>query len=196
MNIGPKLNKVGTPRRGVRGLASTRARNISLECSDASTKDSEKLSALKNFHAPGRLGEAYLPSNRRAAGFTLAEVLAALLLMAIVIPVALQGLQVASRAGEMAQRKMIATRIGNMEMNSLKVMNQLNGAGTGVVQDHGITYRWSVKCQGWTEDPISQLSQATVTVTFPVQGRDFEVHLSTLIPAQQQSVNTGSSGMY
>ena len=39
------------------------------------------------------------------AGFTLAEVLAALVFMAILIPVALEGLSIASRAGEVAARK-------------------------------------------------------------------------------------------
>ncbi len=197
MNLGSNLNKVGTPRRGVRGLSSIGTRNASLERSDARARHSEKYSAPANFHVAGRLGEASLPSKRRAAGFTLAEVLAALLLMAIVIPVALEGLRVASRAGEMAQRKMIATRIGNMEMNQLKVMNQLRGGGqAGVVVDHGISYRWSLKNEGWTGDSLSQLSQATIIVSFPVQGRDYEVHLSTLVSAQTQQANATSSGMY
>ena len=135
--------------------------------------------------------------SRARAAFTLAEVLAALVFMAIVIPVALQGLNVASRAGELAQRKMIATRIGNMEMNQLKVMNQLRGGGqTGVVVDHGISYKWSLKNEGWTGDSLSQLSQATITVSFPVQGRNYEVHLSTLISTQTQQANATSSGMY
>ena len=38
-------------------------------------------------------------SRRSAAGFTLAEVMAALVFMAIVIPVALEGLSIATRAG-------------------------------------------------------------------------------------------------
>src|SRR5580700_3621988 len=91
------------------------------------------------------------------SGFTLAEVLAALLLLSIVIPVALQGLRVASTAGEVGQRKMIATRIGNKVLNELKVTGQLQNTGqTGVVQDHGISYRWNVKNQSWSEDSLSK----------------------------------------
>ena len=59
-------------------------------------------------------------AKRRHSGFTLAEVLAALLFLAIVIPVTLQGLRVASMAGEVGQRKMIAARIGNKVLNELK----------------------------------------------------------------------------
>src|ERR1035438_5377557 len=45
------------------------------------------------------------------AGFTLAEVLAALVFMAIVIPVALDAMHIASRAGTVAARKGEAARV-------------------------------------------------------------------------------------
>lgn len=136
-------------------------------------------------------------ARRNRSGFTLAEVLAALLVLAIVIPVALQGLRVASMA-EVGQRKMIASRIGNKVLNELKVTGQLQNTGqTGVVQDHGINYRWTVKNQGWTEDTLSQMILATVTVTFPVQGKNYDVHLSTLVaPMQQLSSSTISTQIY
>jgi type II secretory pathway pseudopilin PulG len=137
-------------------------------------------------------------AKRHRSAFTLAEVLAALLLLAIVIPVALQGLRVASKAGEVGQRKMIAARIGNRELNELKVMGQLQNTGqSGVVQDHGISYRWTVKNQSWTEDPLSQLILATVTVTYPVQGKNYDVQLSTLVaPLQQAATTMPNTGIY
>jgi len=55
------------------------------------------------------------PSRRSQTAFTLAEVLAALVFMAIVIPVAIEALSIASRAGEVAARKneaaLVAERI-------------------------------------------------------------------------------------
>jgi|HubBroStandDraft_1064217.scaffolds.fasta_scaffold252936_2 type II secretory pathway pseudopilin PulG len=139
-----------------------------------------------------------LPSAAKSSrsAFTLAEVLAALLLMAIVIPVALQGLHVASVAGEVGQRKMIAARIGNKALNELKVMAQLQNTGqTGVVQEHGISYRWTLKNQAWTEDALSQMTVATVTVSFLAQGKNYEVHLSTLVAPPQQMTTT-TLGIY
>ena len=132
------------------------------------------------------------------SGFTLAEVLAALLLLAIVIPVALQGLRVASMAGEVGQRRMIAARIGNKVLNELKVTGQLQNTGqSGVVQDHGINYRWTVKNQSWTEDTLSQMTLATLTVSFTAQGKNYDVHLSTLVaPPQQLSSSTTSTAIY
>jgi Tfp pilus assembly protein PilV len=122
----------------------------------------------------------------RRSGFTLIEALAALLFLVIVIPVALQGLHVASMAGEVGQRKMIAARIGNKVLNELKVMGQLQSTTqSGVVRERGITYRWSVKNQPWTEDTLSQMTMATLTVSFTVQGRDYDVRLSTLQPPPQ-----------
>ena len=127
-----------------------------------------------------------IAAKARPSGFTLAEVLAALLFLAIVIPVALQGLRVASMAGEVGQRKMIAARIGNKVLNELKVTGQLQSSSqTGVVQDRGVTYRWSVKNQPWTEDTLSQMTAATLTVSFTVQGRNYDVRLSTLLQSPQ-----------
>ena len=134
---------------------------------------------------------------RERSGFTLAEVLAALLLMSIVIPVALQGLRVASTAGEVGQRKMVAARIGNKVLNELKVTAQLQNTGqSGLVQDHGLSYRWTVKNQGWTEDTLSQMTVATVTVSFQVQGRNYDVNLSTLVASPQQTGSALSTGIY
>jgi len=134
---------------------------------------------------------------RERSGFTLAEVLAALLLMSIVIPVALQGLRVASTAGEVGQRKMVAARIGNKVLNELKVTAQLQNTGqSGLVQDRGLSYRWTVKNQSWTEDTLSQMTVATVTVSFQVQGRNYDVNLSTLMASQQQTGNSLNTGIY
>ncbi|MGA2175498.1 MAG: hypothetical protein ABSH38_11000 [Verrucomicrobiota bacterium] len=125
-------------------------------------------------------------AKRARSGFTLAEVLAAMLFLVIVIPVAVQGLHVASMAGEVSQRKMAAARIGNKILNELKVTGQLqNTSQRGVVQDRGLTYTWSVKNQPWTEDTLSQMTVATVTVTYMAQGRSFDVNLSTLLPPVQ-----------
>jgi hypothetical protein len=113
--------------------------------------------------------------------------------MAIVIPVALQGLRVASTAGEVGQRKMVAARIGNKVLSERKVMAQLQNTGqTGVVQEHGISYRWTVKNEPWTEDALSQMTVASVTVSFPVQGKNFDVRLSTLVAPPQQLTTTST----
>lgn len=121
--------------------------------------------------------------NPALRAFTLAEVLAALMFMAIVIPVAVQGVRIASLAGEVGQRKLVAARIGGKVMNELKVTGQLyNSSPSGSVTEDGIVYNWSVRNQPWTEDPNNPMNVATLTVTYTAQGRPYEVRLSTLLP--------------
>lgn len=120
----------------------------------------------------------------RQAGFTLAEVLAALLFMAIVIPVAMQGLQVASRAGSVSERKAVGARIAESKLNELVVTGQWQSAAQkGTVREGFQEYPWYLQSQPWSEDGAMRL--VTVHVTVPVQGQDYDVHVSTLVDATQ-----------
>ena len=128
------------------------------------------------FRQPTRLT---LAADRAVAGFTLAEVLAAMAFMAIVIPVAVQGLRVAGLAGEVAQRKAVAAHIAERVLNELTATGHVEGdAQNGLVQQGAQQYRWAVRTQPWPEDAMQLV---TVQVTFPVQGQDYDVHLSTLM---------------
>jgi prepilin-type N-terminal cleavage/methylation domain-containing protein len=113
------------------------------------------------------------------AGFTLAEVLAALAFMAIVIPVAVQGIAVASRAGQVAARKADAARIGDRVLNELEVTGQLlSGVQSGVIREGEREFRWSTQTQSWLEGNLNLL---TVSVAFEVQGQACDLRLATLI---------------
>ena len=121
-------------------------------------------------------------SRNAASAFTLAEVLAALLFMAIVIPVAMQGLRISSRAGELADRKREATRVAERILNeSIVTTNWNKSASSGVVQEGDREYRWSLRNESWTQSSMQMLS---VEVAFPVQGEDHTVQLSTLVNTQ------------
>jgi prepilin-type N-terminal cleavage/methylation domain-containing protein len=117
-------------------------------------------------------------------GFTLAEVLAALAFMAIVIPVAVEGLRVASLAGQVGQRKAVAARIAERVLNERVVTSQTQTAAQrGVVQDGVQQYQWSLRSELWPEDAMRLV---TVEVTFPVQGQTYDVRLSTLMDNSTQ----------
>ena len=119
-------------------------------------------------------------ANRGRGGFTLVEVLAALLFMAIVIPAAVQGLRVASLAGQLGERKAVATRIGERVLNEMVVTRQWqNAVQSGVVQDGVLEFRWRTRTEPWLQQNILRL--LTVQVTFPLQGKDYDVRLSTVI---------------
>ncbi len=110
-----------------------------------------------------------------------------MLFMAVVIPVAMEGLRTASLAGEVSQRKMIAARIANEKINELKVMGLLqNSSQSGVVQEDGLSYRWTVKNEMWTGDTLVQMTMPTLIVSFTAQGKTYDVRLSTLQAQQTQ----------
>ncbi len=124
------------------------------------------------------------PLPLRQGGFTLAEVLAALLFMAIVIPVALQGLRVASRAGSVSERKAVGARLAERKLNELLVTGQWQSASQkGEVREGSQIYSWQLQSQPWSED--ATMRELTVVVSVPVQGRDYEVRVSTLVDASQ-----------
>lgn len=117
---------------------------------------------------------------RTCGGFTLAEVLAALLFMAIVIPVALQGLQIASRAGSVSEQKAVGARLAERKLNELIVTGQWQSAAQkGTVGEGLRSYTWTCQSEPWVEDAAMRL--VTVHVTMPVQGQDYDVHVATLV---------------
>jgi len=120
---------------------------------------------------------------RGVDAFTLAEVLAALVFMAIVIPVAVQGLQIASRAGAVAERKREAARVAERILNeSIVTTNYFQAVSSGRVLEAEREYRWTLRTEPWTESAMQLLS---VEVTFPVQGQDYTVPMSTLVSSPQ-----------
>ena len=121
---------------------------------------------------------------RRSGGFTLAEVLAALLFMAIVIPVAMQGLHIASRAGSVSERKALGARLAERKLNELLVTGQWQSAAQkGTVQEGLQSYTWRLQTGTWNEDGAMRL--LTLHVDVPVQGQNYDVHVSTLVDATQ-----------
>lgn len=121
----------------------------------------------------------HLLASVAASGFTLAEVLAALLFMAIVIPVAVQGLRVASLAGEVAERKGAAARIAERILNENIVTTNWNtSVQTGTVEEGGRQFRWTLRNEPWSQDTMQLLS---IEVAFAAQDKDCSVRMSTLV---------------
>lgn len=120
-------------------------------------------------------------SRRNRRGFTLAEVLAALVLMAIVIPVALEGMSVVSRAAVLGQRKVAAMRVAERVLNEqMLLLSQgqvVENSASGVESEGGTDYPWTLQTKTWEQDAMTQL---TVRVTFTVRGAQFEMKASTL----------------
>ena len=129
-------------------------------------------------------------SKRRA--FTLAEVLAALLFLAIVIPAAVEAMHVASLAGEVGARKGSAGRIADRILNeSLVTTSWSNGSQNGTATEGGREFNWTLSSQGWPED--AAMSVVTVEVKFTAQAKEYSVKLSTLATQSGQTSTMNSS---
>jgi len=114
------------------------------------------------------------------AGFTFAEVLAAMFFMALVIPVAIEGLRVAARAGQAAERKSVAVNLADSLLNEMIVTRRWQDSGTqdGVFGDKWPGYKWELRSEPWIEESMRVVS---VEVSYPVQDRDYNVRLSTVV---------------
>jgi type II secretory pathway pseudopilin PulG len=117
---------------------------------------------------------------KNRAAFTLAEVLAAMLFLAIVIPVAVEALHVSSLAGEVAARKGAAARVADRVLNeSLVTTNWTGGTKSGTATEGAIDFKWTLTAQTW---PQGSMQMLTAQVTYQAQGKDYSVKLSTLVP--------------
>jgi Tfp pilus assembly protein PilV len=135
---------------------------------------------------------ARVSNNRRRAGYTLAETLAALLFLAIVIPAVVEALHVAGRAGTVSIRRAVAARIAERMLTEATLYTNLSStAQSGTQVEGAVDYQWTVTRENWVQ---SSLPQLTAEVRFLTQGQESLVRLSTLgHPVDALPGSSGSS---
>jgi Tfp pilus assembly protein PilV len=122
---------------------------------------------------------ANLPGQRARSAFTFAEVLAAMVFLAILVPVLIEGLTLANRAAVVAERTAIATQLGENRLNELLFNRAWATASTrGDFGRDWPGYRYELTRGTW---PADRMIELTVRVSFEVQGREHEVRLTTLV---------------
>jgi hypothetical protein len=100
--------------------------------------------------------------------------------MAIVIPVTLEALRIASRAGLVAERKSAAARLADRLLNELVVTGQWRVSGQqGTFGQPSGNFQWTSRNEPWREPSVRLVS---VEVTYLVQNEWHRVRLSTLVP--------------
>jgi hypothetical protein len=107
-----------------------------------------------------------------------------MLFVAILIPAVVRGLTLANRAAVVAERSDTAVHLAEKRLNELLLNDEWVSAGTsGDFGEAYPLYRWELLRGTWREDDMNEL---TLRVLFPVQGRDYDVVLTTLVedPAQ------------
>ena len=102
-----------------------------------------------------------------------------MLFMAIVIPAAVHGIALASRAGIIAERKTVAAQLADSFLTELVVTESWqNMPSSGEFPGASEGYNWQLGQRTWETDQMIYLE---VLVTFTVQGREHVVRTSTLV---------------
>jgi hypothetical protein len=109
--------------------------------------------------------------------------------MGIVVPVAIQGMHIASRAGEVAARKGEAARIAQRVLNENVVTTNWNQSSqSGTVLEGLRRYRWNLHSDTWTQDPNqSVILQLSVEVFYVAQNSEYSLRMSTLVDSTPQT---------
>ncbi len=120
-------------------------------------------------------------TNRHA--FTLIEVLAAMMLMAIVLPPVMQGVAMATRNASEARHRTEAAGLAEEKLSEILATNLWQG-GT-LSGDFGTdwpAYHWQAAVNGWAADTTTQsIQQIDLTILWnDSTGRQRSVTLSTL----------------
>ena len=128
------------------------------------------------------------PGPRPRRGFTLIEVLAAMALTSIVLPVAMRGISVCANTASDARHRAEATGLAEAKLNELIATNQFQG---GVMAgDFGADwpdYHWSAELVNWS--PVNAvdngngntISELDLHVTWNGRGSERSLTQSTLV---------------
>lgn len=117
-------------------------------------------------------------SGASCGGFSFAELLAAMLFLAILVPVVVEGLSLSGRAAVRAERSQVALQLAEKRLQELLLDDQWRSAPTrGEFSRDWPEYRWEFERGRWAQDDMTQL---TVRVLFLVRGREHAVELTTL----------------
>ena len=152
-----------------------------------------------------------MAAQARRGGFTLVEILASLLFLAIAVPAIVGALGLASRTSEVAERGSLAGSLAENKLNEML----LDNAWQSVAQSNGDCgadfpyYHWQMSTQTWTglnntgtgtgatstntstgSTGISGLTELSIEVFYPVQGSEHSVRLTTLVNTSSTTSGT------
>lgn len=126
---------------------------------------------------------------RGRPGFTLLEVLAALVVMGIVLPVAMSGASLAMRAGSLARHQAEAATLGEAKLTEMVSTGtwSTSGAQGDFGQDFP-QYRWTIQ----TAQREMDVTELQLSVIWRERGQDRSVLVSTLVYVAAAAAGTGS----
>jgi len=134
---------------------------------------------------------SHFPPAGTKGGFTFAEVLAALVFLAILVPTIVEGLSIANRTSVVAERSGVAGELAENKLNEILLSSTGTSASAAKTSgDFGTdwpNYRWESTQGTWAADNVNTMTELNVEVFFPVQGKEHSVKLTTLLSGTSQN---------
>lgn len=115
----------------------------------------------------------------RFGGFTFIELLATIVLIGIIMPVAMRSIGLCTRLGGHSRRQIEAATLARTKLTELTVSQDWQSSEkNGNFGTDWPGYRWAAVVSNWTDSVVSQLD---LTVTWQSQGQQRSLTLSTLV---------------
>jgi prepilin-type N-terminal cleavage/methylation domain-containing protein len=116
---------------------------------------------------------------RQVGGFTFIELLATIVLIGIIMPVAMRSIGLCTRLGGQSRRKIEAASLAQTKLTELtSSQDWQTGEKRGDFGTDWPGYQWTLAVSNWTDSVVSQLD---LTVTWQSQGQQRSLTLSTLV---------------
>ena len=119
----------------------------------------------------------------KCLGFTLIEILAALLLIGLILPTAMKGVSLATMLASDSSHKYEALDLAETKLAEILLQQEWkSSSGTGTFEDKYDSYQWTMSVSDWTMAGIKQID---LFVYWQQRNRQRNVTLSTLVYAKE-----------
>ena len=127
--------------------------------------------------------QPYYFSGSSSHGFTLLEILATFVLIAIIMPVAMKGIGMAIRLAGSSVQQVEACSLAETKLAELLVTHEyLSGPQSGDFGSEWPEYRWNVQVVEWSEASLKEIS---VNVIWKDALQEQVITLNTLVYPQE-----------
>ena len=128
---------------------------------------------------------SWIGSGRTAQAFFLVELLATLVLCAVVLPVALEGISLATKTASLTKNKILAASLAENKLNELlHTEGWRDGDQQGDFDPDYPQFHWQAQTADWQGTVVQQVS---VEVSWEQFGHQRSVQILTLVFTEVQS---------
>jgi prepilin-type N-terminal cleavage/methylation domain-containing protein len=118
-------------------------------------------------------------TRKHPGGFTFIELLATVVLIGLIMPVAMHSIGLCTRMAGLSRKQVEAASLAKMKLTELTVTGDWqNGNQKGDFGTDWPGYQWSAMLTNWTDTSVRQLD---LTVSWQLAGSQRKLTLSTLV---------------